>query len=71
MLPHQAAVDGDALFSSVPRRSGPLKPLRTRQVHKVKLGRQRLKLVDVGAVGQPVVCHVVLGEEEEEENREE
>lgn len=42
---HQSTVDGDALFGSIACRSGSLQPLRTGQVHKVKLGCQRLVLI--------------------------
>lgn len=49
-LPHQPTVDGDALFSSVSCSSSSLQPLRTSQVYKVKLGCQRLKLINLRAV---------------------
>lgn len=53
---HQATVDGDALFSSVARRSGSLQPLGTGQVHKVELGGERLVLVHLRVpVGDPVI----------------
>lgn len=53
---HQPAVNGDALFGSMARRSGSLQPLRTSQVHEVKLGRQRLVLVHLRvSVGDSVI----------------
>ena len=58
---HQATVDGDALFGSIAGCSGSLQPLGTCQVHKVKLGRQRLVLVQLRvSVGHFVISLIFL-----------
>ena len=49
-IPHQPTVDGDALFRSVSCSSSSLQSLRASQVYKVKLGCQRLKLIDLRVV---------------------
>lgn len=53
---HQSTVDGDSLFGSITCRSSSLQPLRTGQVHKVKLGCQRLVLVHLGvSIGNSII----------------
>lgn len=47
---HQPTVDGDALFSSVSCSSSSLQSLGASQVYKVKLGCQRLKLINLRVV---------------------
>lgn len=49
-IAHQPAVDGDALLRSVSCSSGSLQSLRTSQVHKVELGCQCFKLINLRVV---------------------
>lgn len=57
---YKPAVDGNALFCSLACSSGSLQSFRSRQINKVKLRRQRLKLVHWRRFGDQLIISCVL-----------